>query len=303
MTCPMPRGPGFFRTPPWDYGGRKLNNSRGGVKFPTGGESPRTLANRRSLGAVIVWADPVRFRSRRSKSGWERERTCPGRVVTSCNGTCLFVGLSSVGRPGWSTVGKRVALFTGIVEELGTVRERTDTDSGVRFTFHAPLVMDDAGLGDSIAVNGCCLTVTGLLAEEGTWTADAVQETLDRTNLRSLVVGDRVNFERPVRLHDRLGGHLVQGHVDAVGTIVHPAPNLQVRMAPELTRYVVEKGSITVDGCSLTVVKDLADGFTVAIIPHTLEATTLGRKGPGDLVNLEVDVMAKYAEKLLAGRL
>ncbi len=194
-------------------------------------------------------------------------------------------------------------MFTGIVEEFGLVSERIDTDSGATFTFKAPVVSADAKLGDSIAVNGCCLTVTSMSAENGTWSADAVEETLKRTNLRTLSVGDRVNFERPVRLQDRLGGHLVQGHVDAVGTIVHAAPNLQVRMPVDLTRYVVEKGSITVDGCSLTVVDALADGFTVAIIPHTLEVTSLGRKGPGDLVNLEVDVMAKYAEKLLAGRL
>jgi riboflavin synthase len=194
-------------------------------------------------------------------------------------------------------------MFTGIVEELGTVRRRIDTATGATFTFHAPLVSADAGLGDSIAVNGCCLTVTALSRAEGTWTADAVRETLNRTNLVTLAVGDRVNFERPVRLQDRLGGHLVQGHVDAVGTVVSPAPDLQIRMPEELARYVVEKGSITVDGCSLTVVKDLADGFTVAVIPHTLEVTTLGSKGPGDLVNIEVDVMAKYAEKLLAGRL
>lgn len=193
-------------------------------------------------------------------------------------------------------------MFTGIVEELGVVRERTETPTGVWFVFVAPKVVDDAGLGDSIAVNGCCLTVTSIDRAAGTWTADAVHETLNRTNLQSLAVGDRVNFERPVRLQDRLGGHLVQGHVDAVGTVVVAAPDLQVRMPAELTRYVVEKGSITVDGCSLTVVKDLPDGFTVAIIPHTLEVTTLGSKQPGDLVNLEVDVMAKYAEKLLAGR-
>ena len=194
-------------------------------------------------------------------------------------------------------------MFTGIVEELGIVYERIDTASGSTFTFQAPAVSADAGLGDSIAVNGCCLTVTSRDATAGTWTADAVPETLDRTNLSSLSVGDYVNFERPVRLEDRLGGHLVQGHVDAVGTIVNSGPELRVRVPTELCRYIVEKGSITVDGCSLTVVKDLPDGFTVAIIPHTLEVTTLGRKGPGDMVNIEVDVMAKYAEKLLAGRL
>ncbi len=194
-------------------------------------------------------------------------------------------------------------MFTGIVEELGIVHERIVTPTGVWFTFRAPLVAADAALGDSIAVNGCCLTVTSVDADAGTWTADAVEETLQRTNLRTLAPGDGVNFERPVRLQDRLGGHLVQGHVDAVGKIVRGAPDLQIEMPSELARYVVEKGSITVDGCSLTVVQDLPDGFTVAVIPHTMEVTTLGRKGPGDLVNLEVDVMAKYAEKLLSGRL
>jgi riboflavin synthase len=194
-------------------------------------------------------------------------------------------------------------MFTGIVEELGSVRERTDVGTGAEFVFHSPGVVADAGIGDSIAVNGCCLTVTAFDREAGTWCADAVEETLSRTTLASLAVGDVVNVERPVRLADRLGGHLVQGHVDAVGTIVEPWPSLRVQMPAELTRYVVVKGSITVDGCSLTVVDSLDDGFTVAIIPHTAEVTTLGRKRAGDTVNLEVDVMAKYAEKLLAGRI
>ena len=193
-------------------------------------------------------------------------------------------------------------MFTGIVEELGKVLDRHNRPDGLAtFRFLAPVVTAGAKLGDSIAVNGCCLTVTDF--GDGWWQADAVSETLARTNLADLQPGDPVNFERPVRLEDRLGGHLVQGHVDAVGEIVRAAPDLQVRMPAELTRYVVEKGSITVDGCSLTVVEPLEDGFTVAIIPYTLEVTTLGRKGPGAKVNLEVDVMAKYAEKLLAGRI
>jgi riboflavin synthase len=136
----------------------------------------------------------------------------------------------------------------------------------------------------------------------GWWAADVVDETLARTNLGQLTPGDRVNLERPVRLSDRLGGHLVQGHVDAVGEIVTPAPDLRVRTAPGLLRYIIEKGSITVDGCSLTVVEPLADGFTVAVIPHTALVTTLGSKGPGDGVNLEVDMMAKYIERLLEER-
>ncbi len=191
-------------------------------------------------------------------------------------------------------------MFTGIVEELGSVLERIDTDRGATFRFKAAVVLDDIELGASIAVNGCCLTVTDWNVDEGWWRADAVPETLQRTNLDDVVVGDVVNLERPVRLADRLGGHLVQGHVDAVGEVVVPAPDLQIRVPAELMRYIVEKGSITVDGCSLTVVKPLTDGFTIAIIPHTQEVTSLGRKGVGSRVNIEVDVMAKYAERLLA---
>lgn len=187
-------------------------------------------------------------------------------------------------------------MFTGIVEELGTVRSR----EGGRLVIDASVVTTDAEVGASIAVNGCCLTVVD--TGEGWWAADAVDETFARTNLGDLEPGDAVNLERPVRAADRLGGHIVQGHVDAVGEIVSPAPELQVRMPGELNRYVVEKGSITVDGCSLTVVKPLDDGFTVAVIPHTAEVTTLGRKGPGDRVNLEVDMVGKYLEKLLEAR-
>ena len=184
-------------------------------------------------------------------------------------------------------------MFTGIVEEMGTVRDR----DGGRFTFDASVVIEDAKIGDSIAVNGCCLTVVEI--GPGWWSADAVDETLSRTNLGDLKPGDPVNLERPVRVTDRLGGHIVQGHVDAVGEVVEPAPNLRIRMPSDLTRYVVEKGSVTVDGCSLTVVDALDDGFTVAIIPHTADVTVLGRKKPGDRVNLEVDLVAKYVERLV----
>jgi riboflavin synthase len=187
-------------------------------------------------------------------------------------------------------------VFTGIVEELGRVRSR----HGGRFEFDAPVVTEDSKLGDSIAVNGCCLTVVD--TGPGWWAADVVGETLARTNLGTLSPGDCINLERPVRLSDRLGGHLVQGHVDAVGEIVTAAPNLRIRTPTGLLRYIIEKGSITVDGCSLTVVEPLADGFTVAVIPHTAEVTTLGYKGPGDGVNLEVDMMAKYIERLLEER-
>jgi riboflavin synthase len=187
-------------------------------------------------------------------------------------------------------------MFTGIVEELGTVVEA----AGPRLRIGATTVVDGATIGDSTAVNGCCLTVVAF--GDDWWEADVSDETLARTNLGDLRAGDRVNLERPVRLSDRLGGHLVQGHVDAVGEIVVPAPELQVRMPTELLRYVVEKGSITVDGISLTVVKPLDDGFTVAVIPHTADVTTLGHKSVGDRVNLEVDMMAKYAERLLAAQ-
>jgi riboflavin synthase len=187
-------------------------------------------------------------------------------------------------------------MFTGIVEELGTVVSR----EGPRLRIAARTVLEDVSMGASIAVNGVCLTVVGWDAEEGWWDADVVEESYSRTSLGALAPGHRVNLERPVRLSDRLGGHLVQGHVDGVGEIVIAAPDLQVRTDPELLRYVVEKGSITIDGISLTVVAPLDDGFTVAVIPHTMEVTTLGHKGPGDLVNLEVDVTAKYVERLLS---
>jgi riboflavin synthase len=188
-------------------------------------------------------------------------------------------------------------MFTGIVEELGSVVSR----NGSRLRLAAAKVLDDAEIGSSIAVNGCCLTVVA--KGDGWWEADVSDETFARTNLDDAAPGDPVNLERPVRLADRLGGHLVQGHVDAVGEIVHPAPDLRVAMPPDLLRYVVVKGSITVDGVSLTVVDRLGDGFTVAVIPHTAEVTTLGRRRPGDRVNLEVDLMAKYVESLVvAGR-
>ncbi len=186
-------------------------------------------------------------------------------------------------------------MFTGIVEELGTVESR----HGQCLRIRATTVLEDANLGDSIAVNGCCLTLTD--QGEGWWQADVTDETYERTNLGDLMAGSPVNLERPVRLADRLGGHIVLGHVDATGEILRPVPNLAVRLPRELGRYIVEKGSITVDGISLTVVEVYDNGFTVAVIPHTAAVTTLGHKGPGDRVNLEVDVMAKHVERLLAG--
>jgi len=194
-------------------------------------------------------------------------------------------------------------MFTGIVEELGRVRAVTPAQGGARLEIEAAAVLDDARIGDSIAVNGCCLTVVAL--GDGWWAADAVVETLRRTDLGVLAPGDPVNLERPVRLADRLGGHLVQGHVDGVGRVVardaQPDGSELVRFSapPDVARYVVHKGSITVDGVSLTVAAVHDDGFSVALIPHTLAVTTLGARRPGDPVNLEADVVAKYVERLL----
>jgi riboflavin synthase len=185
-------------------------------------------------------------------------------------------------------------MFTGIVEELGRLESLEDG----RLRIAATRVIEDASIGDSIAVNGCCLTVVAF--GDDWWEADVSDETISRTSIRSLQPGDGINLERAVKMSDRLGGHLVQGHVDAVGEIVEPVPNLRVRVPASLTRYLVEKGSVTVDGVSLTVVDALDDGFTVAIIPHTADVTTLGARQPGDLVNIEVDVMAKYVERLMA---
>ncbi len=190
-------------------------------------------------------------------------------------------------------------MFTGLIEEQGSLAHR----HGHRFTFQAATLLEDTRLGDSIAVNGCCLTVVDLGAD-GQWSADVVDETLSRTNLGDLRPGDTVNLERPLRFDGRLGGHLVQGHVDAVGTVVTAAPILEI--SSPSTRLIVEKGSISVDGVSLTVVDLTGDGFTVAVIPHTAEATTLGRRKPGDRVNLEFDLIAKYVAKfvdpLMGGR-
>jgi riboflavin synthase len=183
-------------------------------------------------------------------------------------------------------------MFTGLIEELGSLAGR----DGSRFTFAAALVVADAKIGDSISVNGCCLTVVEL--GPGSWAADVVDESLSRTTLGALAPGDPVNLERPVRLMDRLGGHVVQGHVDGLGEIVSPAPDLVV--ATPDTRYLVEKGSVAVDGVSLTVVGVDHGRFGVAVIPHTAAATTLGRRRPGDRVNLEFDILAKYVERLLA---
>jgi riboflavin synthase len=184
-------------------------------------------------------------------------------------------------------------VFTGIVEELGRF-ERRDGD---RYQFAASTVLEDAAQGDSIAVNGTCLTVVA--HGDGYWVADVSAETAARTNLGALESGDAVNLERPVRMADRLGGHVVLGHVDAVGEIVTPAPDLCVRIPAPLMRYCVEKGSVALDGISLTIFGLDDDSFHVAVIPHTAAVTTLGSKGAGAAVNIEVDVMAKHVEKLL----
>jgi riboflavin synthase len=192
-------------------------------------------------------------------------------------------------------------MFTGIVEELGTVESITDQGDAVRLTVRGPLITTDAKLGDSIAVNGCCLTVAERDGE--TFTADVMHETLAKTSLGAFEVGTRVNLERAVTPATRLGGHIVQGHVDGTGTVRSRTPSehwevVEIALPDELDRYLVPKGSITVDGISLTVVEAVDGWFSVSLIPETLARTTLGFKQPGDAVNLEVDVIAKYVEKL-----
>jgi riboflavin synthase len=193
-------------------------------------------------------------------------------------------------------------VFTGIIEELGVVEGIDDQCDAVRLTVRGPHVLADAAPGDSIAVDGCCLTVARREGE--TFTADVMRETLDKTSLGALAPGARVNLERAVTATTRLGGHIVQGHVDGVGTLVARTPSehwevVEVGVPAGLARYLVDKGSVTVDGVSLTVVAAGDRTFTVSLIPETLARTTLGHKQPGDPVNLEVDVIAKYVERLL----
>ena len=193
-------------------------------------------------------------------------------------------------------------MFTGIVEELGSVVAVEPLADSARLRIRGPVVTADAVHGASIAVNGVCLTVVEHGA--GEFTADVMQETLDRSSLGALVAGSPVNLERPVTLAARLGGHLVQGHVDGTGTILDRTPSehwevVRVALPPALSRYVVEKGSITVDGVSLTVSGLGRDWFEVSLIPTTLALTTLGRAAVGTPVNLEVDVIAKYVERLM----
>ena len=196
-------------------------------------------------------------------------------------------------------------MFTGIIEELGEVLALDGDAGGARLRVRARAVLDGARIGESIAVNGVCLTITAL--QDGAFTVDLSAETLRRTTLGALRAGDPVNLERPLRLDQRLGGHIVQGHVDGVGTIAATRPEgggiwMEITLPPELTPYLAEKGSVAVDGVGLTVAA-IAHGarFAVALIPHTLAVTTLGRRRPGDQVNIEVDILAKYVERLLEG--
>jgi riboflavin synthase len=189
-------------------------------------------------------------------------------------------------------------VFTGIVEERGEIVAVEQLPNAARLTVSGPLVVSDAGHGDSIAVNGVCLTVVEV--GDGTFTVDVVAETLHRSSLAKAHIGDPVNLERAARVGDRLGGHIMQGHVDGTGVFLSrdTAGLTRFALPAQLARYVVNKGSIAVDGVSLTVVEVTDAEFSVALIPTTLELTTLGAREPGDLVNLEVDVLAKYVERL-----
>jgi riboflavin synthase len=200
-------------------------------------------------------------------------------------------------------------MFTGIVEEIGAVLAVRENAEVVVFTVRGRTVTSDARHGDSIAVNGVCLTVIDPDGStDGTFTVELVPETLRRSSLSAVTEGARVNLERALPVGGRLGGHIVQGHVDGVATLLSRTPGersdeLRFSLTPDLARYVVEKGSIAVDGVSLTVAGVTADSFSVALIPTTLSDTTLGFRTPGDTVNLEVDVLAKYVERLTAGYL
>lgn len=196
-------------------------------------------------------------------------------------------------------------MFTGIVEELGTVRRVEHGPDAVRLSIAAQNILADAQLGDSIAVNGVCLTVTSLADSRREFTADVMAETLSHTNLGELLVGHRVNLERAMQLGERLGGHLVSGHVDGVGRILARRPQgiavvVSIQAPADVTRYIIRKGSVAVDGISLTIVDYRKDSFQVSIIPHTAAHSTIGLKGPGTTVNLEVDMLAKYIERMLS---
>jgi riboflavin synthase len=196
-------------------------------------------------------------------------------------------------------------VFTGIVREVGRVESLNGESAGIRLRVAAPVTASSTAAGDSVAVNGVCLTA--VVVEGGVLAFDAVPETLSRSSLSRLVEGGSVNIEPAVRAGEPLGGHMVQGHVDGVGSVLRLEPEgegarLTVEAPPELLRYVVEKGSVTVEGVSLTIAALASDSFEIALVPHTLRATTLGSLAPGDDVNLEVDVLAKYVERLLGAR-
>ncbi|QDU30313.1 Riboflavin synthase [Anatilimnocola aggregata] len=194
-------------------------------------------------------------------------------------------------------------MFTGLVEELGTITAVVPQGAAVELSLHAPLVASDAAIGDSISVNGCCLTV--VRREGDVLSFEAGSETLSRTNLGRLHSGSRVNLERSLKVGDRLGGHYVSGHIDALATLDRrleegPWAFLWFRVPAELSRQLASKGSVAVDGVSLTLVECMADQFSVALIPHTLAVTTLGQLQPGDAVNIETDLLAKYVQRQLA---
>ena len=202
-------------------------------------------------------------------------------------------------------------MFTGLIEEKGTVTALDQLGDAVRLTIRGPLVTTDAAHGDSISVNGCCLTVAAL--DVDAFSADVMAESLARTSLGDLEPGSEVNLERAMAAGARMGGHIVQGHVDGTASLIERTPSenwhlLRFSLPADLARYLVEKGSITVDGVSLTVVEvvDATAGadawFSVSLIPTTLTDTTLGGRKPGDRVNLEVDILAKYVERLLAAQ-
>ncbi|MBP1764442.1 MAG: ribE [Firmicutes bacterium] len=193
-------------------------------------------------------------------------------------------------------------MFTGLIEEMGKVKDIARGTKSVRITITASKIMEGTVLGDSIAVNGTCLTVVAFGTD---WfTADVMPETVDRTVLSKLKAGDKVNLERTLRVGDRLGGHIVSGHVDGIGTINEKKVNdialiVKITAKPEILRYIIQKGSIAIDGISLTVVDCGPDWFTVSLIPHSAAMTTLGYKSVGEIVNLEVDMIGKYVEKFL----
>ena len=193
-------------------------------------------------------------------------------------------------------------MFTGIVEELGTIRSIRRGAASAMLSIGAKAVLSDLKIGDSVAVNGVCLTATAV--DGSGFAADVMHETLNRSSLGALVPGSRVNLERAMAASGRFGGHIVSGHIDDIGTIAERRRDdnavwYTVKTSPNLLRYIVEKGSITIDGISLTVAAVEADRFSVSLIPHTAAVTILGSKGPGDIVNLETDIIGKYVEKLL----